>query len=79
MQLVSSIDIHNNEGFLPVSESPPSALAWDPHTQSSFAAGLNRHLYIVDSRKMEVTQTIHDAHAGGIRYDKLLVKRYIVS
>jgi hypothetical protein len=73
MQLLNSISIQSNDDVPPVSELPPCALAWDPHTPSSFAAGLNRHLYIVDSRKMEVTQAIHEAHAGGIRYAKVYV------
>jgi WD40 repeat protein len=51
----------------PVSDWCPGAVAWDPHNQSICAIGSFSKLCIADTRKMEITQQIPDAHQGGIR------------
>ncbi len=66
-KLLHTLDITSSDEIFSVSECPPGAVAWDPHTPSSCAVGTYKRFSIVDTRKMEIAQSILDAHQGGIR------------
>ena len=57
----------DNHDALRVGDWCPGATAWDPHNQSTCAIGSFSKLCIADTRKMEITQQIPDAHQGGVR------------
>lgn len=43
--------------------------AWDPHATSNCAVAFDNNLQLIDSRDMEVTQKLSQAHSGGFIRD----------
>lgn len=47
------------------------ASSWDPNSASAGVAAYGSSLNFIDTRKMEVTQEVMNAHKGAIRYERL--------
>ena len=65
-QAVSTLQFDRNDGVA-VGDLTCGAASWDPNSSSSSVVANGSTLYFVDTRKMEVTKEVANAHKGAIR------------
>lgn len=66
VQQVSKLSIGSPQGSN-INEWSNGSVAWDPHNQMTCAAVSGTDLRVIDTRSMEVSAMVVDAHRGGVR------------
>ena len=67
-QAISSLRFDKVESVA-VGDLTCGASSWDPNSSSSSVVAHGSTLKFVDTRKMEITQEVKNAHKGAIRLD----------
>lgn len=66
LQAISSLRFDRNKSVV-IGDLTCGATSWDPNSSSSSVVAFGSTLNFVDTRKMDITQEVTNAHKGAIR------------